>query len=658
MGNPHQRMSSYQLFKNLSGILPQRGDQRSGDQGSGRGCRGLTRFSLHSPRLCGSKIYGPIFFSLLLFCLVAVVPVAPLQAQAEEIPVERLFITGTSADSLPDIEVRLYGRDSQGNPLDFSRETVTIEHGQTAVGPINYQGAHRTGTFTLFLIDIPTGVQAQLPAIQDAINQYASPGNMMEQVDYAAVYQVGAAEARQLLAPTNFHNAVRNLFAEPLAPETGATALYDSTAALLNQAAGLSPNGEMPIQIVLMTDGTDAVSTGTSGDGLIAQAAELGIPIHTIWLDNANLPNNTFGQEYLARLAAGSGGVAVQLNNAADLPLVWNRIAGFRDQARIRYQVTGLTGGTFPVSVSLADQPWISGETEVTIPFNIPSVVIELPPESRTLSLPNLEEPVRLRFQTQISWLDGEEREVTSAQLVVNGDTAVPYEIPVESLDAFVADIGNLSYGNNTLEVMITDSQGMRATSPTVILTVNEGRTQIPGELNSGGTFLRFASRLLLILIVAAVLAGVVFLLWQQGVLHRLRPAGMRLGSGGRRNRRRRPGVQVDEPAPAYAGTTVVMAYLDVLESVSRMESPLPLQGSLIRIGRSPAQCEIAFENDITVSRLHANLQLEGSDYRLFDENSTSGTFVNERQVPEYGILLVEGDEIHLGAVHLRYRRA
>ncbi|HUM72514.1 MAG TPA: FHA domain-containing protein, partial [Chloroflexota bacterium] len=69
-------------------------------------------------------------------------------------------------------------------------------------------------------------------------------------------------------------------------------------------------------------------------------------------------------------------------------------------------------------------------------------------------------------------------------------------------------------------------------------------------------------------------------------------------------------------------------------------------------------QCEIAFENDITMSRLHANLQREGADYRLFDENSTSGSFVNERQVPEYGIQLVDGDEIHLGAVHLRYRRA
>jgi predicted component of type VI protein secretion system len=82
------------------------------------------------------------------------------------------------------------------------------------------------------------------------------------------------------------------------------------------------------------------------------------------------------------------------------------------------------------------------------------------------------------------------------------------------------------------------------------------------------------------------------------------------------------------------------------------------LTTSVVRLGRSPAQADIAFENDITVSRLHATLHLEGVHYRIFDEHSTSGTWVNEQQVPEYGIQLMDGDEIHLGAVHLRYRES
>ncbi|HRQ39422.1 MAG TPA: FHA domain-containing protein [Chloroflexota bacterium] len=596
---------------------------------------------------------------LLLAALVGLLLTAvPLQAQqGEATPVERLTITGASAESLPAIEVRLYGRDAQGNPLDLARETLTIQHGGQPVGPINYQGAHRTGTLTIFLIDIPTGVAGQLPALQEAINQYASPGNMMEQVDYTAVYEITPSQPIELLAPTNFHNSVRNLFAEPLNPVAGATALYDSTLNVLENSANLRPNPDMPIHLVLMTDGTDALSSA-SGDAVSRRAAELGIPIHTVWLDNSDIGNSEPGQSYLAGLAAATGGVAVQLNNTAELPLIWNRIAGFRDQARIRYQALNLDGGTFPITVALTDRPWVTAESQVTIPYNIPSVLIDLPPESRSISLPNLEDPVRLRLKTQVSWLDGETRTIEAAQLIVNNDTARPFEIPVASLSEFVAEVNNLTYGNNTLEVVVLDSQGMRATSPTVLLTVNEGRRDVPSTLDGGNQFARFLARLFAFLLVLALIGGGLFFLWQRGVF-----AGL-LGKreGGRRRSRRRGGPTTTITDIGQAGPvsqpTAVTGYLDVLESVSRMETPIPLHGTLIRIGRSPAQCEIAFENDITMSRLHANLQREGADYRLFDENSTSGSFVNERQVPEYGIQLVDGDEIHLGAVHLRYRRA
>lgn len=592
---------------------------------------------------------GALFTILTIFIALILGLAAPLYGQNEPLPVERLFITGVSAESIPDIEVRLYGRDAQGNPLDLSRETLNIQHGSEPAGLINYQGGHRTGTFTIFLIDIPTGVQAELPALQEAINQYAGPGNMMEQVDYTAVYEVGAGQASELLAPTNFHNSVRNLFAAPLLLETGATALYDSAIDMLGRAANLTPNAEMPVHIVLITDGTDALSANT-GDAVTGRAVELGIPFHTIWLDNADIGSPTVGQNYLARLAAETGGVAVQLDNTADLPLIWNRIAGFRDQARIRYQVRNLGGGTFPITITLADRSWISAQTEVNIPFNIPSVVIDLPPDARTLSLPSLANPVRLRFRTEVSWLDGQQRAIQAAQLVINDDNNTPYEIPISSLAQFVVEVGNLTYGNNSVEVVVLDEQGMRATSPMVILTVDEGRRSIPAELSGGNQLAQFAGRLFGSLLLLALLGGLFFFIWQRGYLSRL--GGVRLAGG----RRRHPGVTVTDAGPVGQPTGII-GYLDVLEAVSRMATPIPLQGTLVRLGRSPAQCEIAFENDITVSRMHANLQLEGSDYRIFDENSTSGTFVNERQVPEYGLQLVDGDEIHLGAVHLRYRR-
>ncbi|MGH2537483.1 MAG: FHA domain-containing protein, partial [Candidatus Promineifilaceae bacterium] len=98
-------------------------------------------------------------------------------------------------------------------------------------------------------------------------------------------------------------------------------------------------------------------------------------------------------------------------------------------------------------------------------------------------------------------------------------------------------------------------------------------------------------------------------------------------------------------------------AYLEVLEAVTRLPAAIGLTAEQHRLGRSPAQSDISLENDITVSRLHATVVLEGSDYRIYDENSTAGTWVNEQRVPDYGQQLMDGDEIRLGAARLRYRR-
>ena len=586
------------------------------------------------------------WFRLILLLVTALMTGTAVLAQEATPEVARLFITDSDVSSLPSVELHIYGRDTQGNPLDLSQETLTILQNGNPVGPIEYQGGHTAGTFTVFLIDIPPGVVDELQPLQSAIESFASAGNMAEQIDYVAVYQVGEAEATQLLEPTNFYNSVRNLFATPLTPEIGATALIDSGTSLLDQLEALKPRPDMATSVVMVTDGTDVVSTRFDETDLVNRSLELGIPIHTVWLNNENISTPAIGQDFLAGVAAQTGGIAVQLDNTADLPLIWNRIAGFRDQARIRYTVTALEAGTFPVAVSLANNPAVSAETTVEIPNNLPSVVINLPTESRTLSLPALDESVRLQFTTAVTWLDEVERELTAAQLRVNG---VSYDVPVEDIANFQADITSFTYGNNSVEMVIIDEQGIQATSPIVVLTVNEGRRDIPDELDAGNGLLGAVVRFLLIVLVLLVVLVGVFLLWRNGRLTNLGTLVPRGPS--------KPRQPYAEQAPVNYAPSHTVAYLEVLGSVSQVSSPIPLSLAVVRIGRSPNQANIAFENDVTVSRLHASLMLEGNHYRIFDEQSTSGTWVNERQVPEYGIQLNEGDEIHLGAVHLRFRQ-
>jgi pSer/pThr/pTyr-binding forkhead associated (FHA) protein len=97
-------------------------------------------------------------------------------------------------------------------------------------------------------------------------------------------------------------------------------------------------------------------------------------------------------------------------------------------------------------------------------------------------------------------------------------------------------------------------------------------------------------------------------------------------------------------------------ASLEVLESVTRMPRFLSLDMVETRVGRSPAEADIVFENDITVSRLHASIIFTEGEYRLYDEQSTSGTLLNGQGIPDYGAPLIDGDEIRFGAVRSYFR--
>jgi hypothetical protein len=220
--------------------------------------------------------------------------------------------------------------------------------------------------------------------------------------------------------------------------------------------------------------------------------------------------------------------VAAELADSANVQAVWQRITAFRDHTLVQYTVENLSAGEQQVTVSLRDEPTVQVETSVTVSAAAPSVVINIPPESRELSLPDLETPVQLSFSAAVSWLDGVQRNLTNAELLVNG-TAVQ-NIDVNRLDRFTAQISNFTYGQNTVQVAVTDEQGQQATSPPVTLTVLEGETSVPDEIQGAGassTVLRIVAGcfVVLLILVLLVLLAVATRRWR--LLHRLGLAGL-----------------------------------------------------------------------------------------------------------------------------------
>jgi hypothetical protein len=635
-----------------------------------------------------SKVRLPLIWLIVVLLLGHAVS----RAQAQQAGASHIFITGSNAASAPTIDLYAYGLDGQGNVIDLATVGLVVQHGDQVIDDVSSGGVYEGATFVIFVIDVTPGTARHTATIQQVVEHYASPAQMVEMQDYVAIYRVDEVAAVPLLEADTFYNSVRNTFAEPIPAHTGPTALYDSLVGLLNNLEALKPSPGLAPAMVIITDGTDEVSTQFTAADVPARAAALGVPIHTIWLDNERFqqPLKNQGQEYLSQVAVGTGGLTASLTNPEELDALWNRIASLRQQSIVRYTVPDLRGGDYAVILSLRANPAIQDQTTVSVPAGAPSVVINLPPESRNLTLANLDEPVDLSFATNVSWLDGVERSLTRAQLLVNG--VIVDEVEPGRISRFNIRINNFRFGENRVQISVVDDQGNRATSPEIILTINQGSTtEIPAEVQPVGRLDQFrtgSSRLwpavagcFTVTFVLILLIGTTWAVRRYSILQRLRLTSLvrripflrpyireaaqvqQVGFRARRMKQQAgrfsPHVRgQSQGKPSAAVAARAPAFLEILDSVSRMPSPRVEIGSVeLRLGRSPAQSEIAFENDITVSRIHSSIVQEGEDYRIYDEQSTSGTWVNEQRVPEYGLQLVDGDEIRLGAVRLRFRQ-
>ncbi len=599
----------------------------------------------------------------------------------------QLKITGSDASSAPTILLHVYAADGQGNPVTLDPSSLTILHGGSPVSDISIGTPYQAGTFTIFVLDIPQGVADQIPTIQTAIQQYASEQTMVEQVDSVAIFAVDQLAATQILGASSFRNEVINTFASPLSPTTGATALIDSLMGLLNNIDSLKPRSEMVPQIVVFSDGTDVVSTQHEAGEVPKLAAELGVPVYTVVLSNDKLDNeeSQTGLNYMQQIATGTFAQSFRLSTAEELQPIWDRIASFRNQNTVQYSIAEAIGGDQTVQLSLTSNPNIGDTTTVTIPAGAPSISIELPEESRNLTLPSLDQAVTLSFSTAVSWMDGVDREVSTAQILVNG--LVLQDIDASSLDRFDVSLTNLVYGANRIQVAIIDDQGSRATSPEVVINIAQGETSIPDEVApttlperiwqrvsgvvtiAGGCLgVLIVVILLIVVLVAArrsaflnrigiipMLARVPFLRGYMADVYRIeRRAGYASDlkySASRYSGDIRSAGKRDKNKPQLP------AFLEVIQATTQMPGRIDLDAVEQKIGRSASRADISFQNDGTVSRVHATIVQEGAGYRIFDENSTSGTFVNEQGVLENGLQLMDGDEIRLGAVRLRFRQ-
>ncbi len=611
-----------------------------------------------------------------------------------------IFITGSDTSAAPTVDLYIYGIDGRGNNADLTGQRFVVNHDGVPITDWELAGTISGGTLTVFIIDIPGGVSSFIPIIQESITRYASDSYMVEGTDYVGIYRVDELGATEMLAPESFHNGVLNVFASPPAPSSGSTALIDSVMNILNNIEAMKPDQNMPVHVVVISDGTDKVSTQNKPEDLPRRAAELGVPIHTIWLDNDDLSGDRkrVGQQYLSQVAAGTRGENANLSTADQLTTLWDKIASFRDRTILRYTPSEMTSGDHTVKVSLADNPSINAETTVTLAPGAPQISLDIPADSREITLESLDQPVQLTFAATVLWPDEGERTLASAFLQVNGILA--QDIDVTQIESFDVVIDSLGYGDNRFQIVAIDDQGHRVATPVVVMTILQGKTVIPEAvapssavdriLDRSLSYGKYVGGCLLLIIVIVVLIVVIKFLGKRGKSKRMgkskskgKPKSIRVPYilrrvpfldryvkyADRAEDARYSASRTKREASRYApdvqgldrrggkGKSRPTAFLEVLQSSGQSPGRIDLDVQELRLGRSSKQADVAFSSDSTVSRIHATLVQEGGVHRIFDAQSTSGTFVNEQRVPQHGIQLVDSDEIRLGAVLLRYRQ-
>ncbi|MEN8233995.1 MAG: FHA domain-containing protein [Actinomycetota bacterium] len=106
-----------------------------------------------------------------------------------------------------------------------------------------------------------------------------------------------------------------------------------------------------------------------------------------------------------------------------------------------------------------------------------------------------------------------------------------------------------------------------------------------------------------------------------------------------------------DTSASGASGSTVAGAFkwALIVETGPQAGLTYVLADGDTLVGRG-ADCDI-FLGDVTVSRHHAKLNVEGDALRIVDLGSTNGTYVNGAWTDAYA--LSSGDEVIIGKFHL-----
>ena len=416
---------------------------------------------------------------------------------------------------------------------------------------------------------------------------------------------------------------------------------------------------------------------------LAGAANQLGVHI-SIWLvaypDQADTP----AAVQLQDLANRTHGQFFFSSGSETLPSIETLIQSIQDSYSLVYdsRINSAAPHKISAQIDLAGQkintPIQTFELNIQAPnpmFVSPPTQIqrETPKDSRNPGVDLL--PVQQPLDVLIEFPDGFSRPIVTSTLYIDGAaTALNQSAP---FDKFNWDLsGYTADSDHRLQVVVVDSLGLRGASIELPVHIVVRRTTQSimillyrnGPLLAGLAVLLAGAVLLMVLILGGRIKPYTFGRGTQpGV--KVRPAEKTVP-----HRRSDPVTQPvpnvhNEPAlrrkPAWMNrlqwpqrriSPTAFAFLSRLSEADQEQdaTPIPLEAEEVTLGRDPIRSNVVVD-DLSVEPLHACLRREGDTYRLSDQGSVAGTWVNYAPVSNEGVLLEHTDLVHIGRVGFHF---
>ncbi len=271
--------------------------------------------------------------------------------------------------------------------------------------------------------------------------------------------------------------------------------------------------------------------------------------------------------------------------------------------------------------------------------------------------------PAEYSLQVVFDFPDGRKRPIVQSELYVDG--ALVAENTRPPFDQFIWDLQNYTTdGTHLIQARATDNMGLVGASAElpVLISIDMPRTSPWSTIRQN---------LPILASLVALLAGAVLLLVLV-VGGKLRPSTLRAARAQRRKADPvTQSVPVDEKAtsrhlPAWVNrlqwhqrnaAPKALAFLSPISDTDNevIAPPIPITSNEVILGSNPNQSALVLQ-DASVEGTHARLvyQPDGS-FRLADEGSIAGTWINYTPISREGTSLEHGDLIHIGRMGFRF---